>query len=87
MKVKQLEWKEDSLKNGYPQRLAALMPCGSGYYSVTGSAKDDEWQWFRNGYYPAGVNSKAVFTLEEAQMRAQRDYESRIMAALDIEAP
>lgn len=87
MKVKQLEWKDDSLKNSYPQRHVAQMPCGSGYYSVTGSAKNNEWQWFRNGYYPAGVNTKAVFTLEEAQMRAQRDYESRIMAALDIEAP
>ena len=85
MKVKQLEWKEDSLKNSYPQRHVAQMPCGSGNYSVAGSAK--RWQWFRNGHYPAGVSQKAVFTFEEAQMMAQKDYESRIMAALDIEAP
>ena len=80
--VKSLVWKPDAMKGSYPDRLRAVMPCGSGDYSVAGSRKQDKWQWFRNGYFVEGHQLHAPMPLETAKAAAQADYEARIRAAI-----
>ena len=80
--VKSLVWKPDAMKGSYPDRLRAVMPCGSGDYSVAGSKKQDEWQWFRNGYFVDGHQLHDPIPLEAAKAAAQSDYTARILDAL-----
>ena len=81
-KVKPLVWQRDSLPNSAPQRYRAEVPGGMGDYSVTGSERKNEWQWFRNGYFADGHQHHKAMTIEAAQAAAQADYETRILAAL-----
>jgi hypothetical protein len=81
-KVRALEWQRDSLPNSAPQRYRAEVPGGMGDYSVTGSERKNEWQWFRNGYFADGHQHHKAMTIEAAKAAAQSDYEARILSAL-----
>ena len=85
IKVKTLVWMKDTGPQQYPQRYKAMMPCGSGDYSVSGSERDDKWQWFRNGFFVAGHQLHDPMPLADAKTAAQADYERRIMSAIEIE--
>ena len=83
VRVKKLEWKDETAKYSYPHRYRAETPCGSGDYSVAGSKSKDEWQWFRNGNFVAGHYGHKPMPLEEAMQCAQNDYERRILAGVE----
>ncbi len=82
--VKPLVWRPDTMKGSYPDRMKAIMPCGSGDYSVAGSRAQGKWQWFRNGYFVDGHQLHAPMSLDAAKVAAQADYEARILSALTL---
>lgn len=84
VRVKELEWFRDSMKCSYPARYKATTHDGLGDYSVSGSESDNEWRWFRNGYYVRGHYLHNPMTLDEAKSAAQADYEQRIRSAIEI---
>ena len=88
--VKRLVWKDESRPNFYPSRMVAPMPCGTGDYSITGSAKRDAWQWYLNGNRPperssAERRARDPYTEADAKAACQAHYEARIRRALEEE--
>lgn len=84
VRVKPLVWQPDTTKGSYPDRMKAIMPCGSGDYSVAGSRKQDKWQWFRNGYFVDGHQLHTPMPLDAAKAAAQADYDARILSAIHV---
>ena len=89
-RVKQLVWKDESRPYSYPNLMVAPMPCGTGDYSITGSAKRDAWQWYLNGNSPperssAERRARDPYTEADAKAACQAHYEARIRRALEEE--
>ena len=84
VRVKPLEWVDETRKYSYPHRWSAKIPGESLDYSLAGSADRDQWQWFRGGYFVNGHRHHLPMPLDEAKAAAQADFAARICAALEM---
>ena len=84
VRVKPLVWVDETRKYSYPHRWAAKIPNENGDYSLTGNTVNDQWQWFRNGYFVQGHQHHAPMPLADAKAAAEADHIARICAALEM---